>query len=84
MIKFKYQMFILIFLDILLVTYFFMTNFKINNSSIILGIVGILLDIAVLIVSFYMIKTNHALLKTSEYAKYKYFIYLSSLLVFLP
>lgn len=84
MIKFKYQMFILIFLDILLVTYFFMTNFKINNSSIILGIVGILLDIAVLVVSFYMIKTNHALLNTSEYAKYKYFIYLSSLLVFLP
>lgn len=84
MSHFKYQLLALALVDLAILSLFAIMHLKLIPFHISMAGIGFALDIAVLALSGYLLKENYQLLKTPGYSIYKYFIYISGLLVFLP
>lgn len=84
MSHFKYQLLALALVDLAILSLFAIMHLKLIPFHISMAGIGFVLDIAVLALSGYLLKKNYQLLKTPGYSIYKYFIFISGLLVFLP
>lgn len=80
----KNQLILLIIIDLLIVLLFALRILNIIGDGLNYGVSGIVLDMLVVILSAYIIKSNGSYLQLSGENVYKYFVYGSALLIFLP
>lgn len=80
----KNQLILLIIIDLLIVLLFALRILNIIGDGLNYGVSGIILDMLVVILSAYIIKSNGSYLQLSGKHVYKYFVYGSALLIFLP
>ncbi len=80
----KNQLILLIIIDLLIVLLFALRILNIIGAGLSYGVSGIILDMLVVILSAYIIKSNGSYLQLSGENVYKYFVYGSALLIFLP
>lgn len=80
----KNQLLLLLVVDLLIILLFLLRTFNIIAPGLFYGVLGIILDISVVALSVYIIKDNRPYLQEDGHALYKYFVYVSSLLIFLP
>ncbi|MCT0953620.1 hypothetical protein EFL41_08755 [Weissella cibaria] len=80
----KNQLILLIIIDLLIVLLFALRILNIIGDGLNYGVSGIILDMLVVILSAYIIKSKGSYLQLSRKNVYKYFVYGSALLIFLP
>ena len=80
----KNQLILLIIIDLLIVLLCALRILNIIGDGLNYGVSGIILDMLVVILSAYIIKSNGSYLQLSGKNVYKYLVYGSALLIFLP